>query len=69
MKIHLIDITNLNAQEYPQYVGCIVLNKDNKIVLQERPDNWPTYPGCLATFGGRVEEGEIVFYDCVADAL
>ncbi len=41
------------------YVGCIILSKNRQIVLQQRPESWVgSFPGCLATFGGRIEEGE-----------
>jgi 8-oxo-dGTP diphosphatase len=39
-------------------VGCIVLTKDNKILLQQRDHNSPTYPDRLATFGGGIDPGE-----------
>jgi 8-oxo-dGTP diphosphatase len=39
-------------------VGCLVLSQDNKIVLQRRDDDCPTFPGALATFGGGIEQGE-----------
>ena len=41
-----------------QFVGCVVFTQDNKILLQQRPDNWRTYAGCLTTFGGGIENGE-----------
>jgi 8-oxo-dGTP diphosphatase len=39
-------------------VGCLVLSKDKKIILQQRDLTSPTFPGCLATFGGGIESNE-----------
>lgn len=41
-----------------KYVGCVILTKDDKILLQQRPDNFSTYPGYLCEFGGKIEQGE-----------
>ena len=41
-----------------QNTGCIVLTHDNRILLQYRPDNWHTFPGMVATFGGHIEANE-----------
>lgn len=41
-----------------QFVGCVVLTRDNKILLQQRALNWKYFPGYIAEFGGRIELGE-----------
>ncbi|HHG8556520.1 Nudix hydrolase domain-containing protein [Legionella pneumophila subsp. pneumophila] len=59
MTVQLIKNFNINIDRYPnQYVGCLVLTKDNKILLQQRPHDWPTYPDYLCEFGGRIEHNE-----------
>lgn len=57
--IRQIDLTQIDTKKFKQrHVGCIVLRQDKKILLQQRCKNWRTFPGCLATFGGHIEEGE-----------
>ena len=57
--IRVVDLTTVNTTNFKGfYVGCIVLTKDNKIMLQQRPLNWRTFPDCLATFGGHIEINE-----------
>ncbi|EKD72026.1 MAG: hypothetical protein ACD_46C00030G0010 [uncultured bacterium] len=41
-----------------RYVGCLVLTQDQKILLQQRGLDWPTFPGYLAEFGGKIEANE-----------
>ena len=41
-----------------RYVGCIVLTRDNKILLQQRPTYFKTCPGYVCEFGGKIEMGE-----------
>jgi len=54
-----IDLTKVDVSAYKQQnTGCIVLTHDNRILLQYRPDNWRTFPGMLATFGGHIETNE-----------
>jgi len=59
----LVEIVDLDKADFSTFtrkcVGCIVLTKDRKILLQMRPENWHTFPGCLATFGGDIEGLEI----------
>ncbi|RDI46993.1 NUDIX domain-containing protein [Aquicella lusitana] len=40
------------------YVGCLVLSKDNKVLLQQRGHNWHSFPGYLSEFGGRIAPNE-----------
>ena len=37
---------------------CIILTKENKILLQQRPVHWERAGGCLVTFGGKIENNE-----------
>lgn len=54
-----VNLKYLNDAEYQRRsVGCLVLSKDNKIVLQLRDSDAPTFPNHLATFGGGIENGE-----------
>lgn len=39
-------------------VGCLILSRDGKIVLQLRDNDCQSFPGCLATFGGGIEHNE-----------
>lgn len=39
---------------------CVILTHDNKILMQQRPENWGRYAGVLNIFGGHVEGGEAV---------
>lgn len=54
-----INIKHINDSEYQRHsVSCLVLSQDNKIVLQLRDATAPTFPNCLATFGGGIEQNE-----------
>jgi 8-oxo-dGTP diphosphatase len=56
-RVNLLD--HVDAKIFTRLcVGCLVLNKDGKIVLQQRDDHCQTYPGRLATFGGGIEFNE-----------
>lgn len=55
--IKLVDAALANFS--PSCVGCIVLTQDNKILLQHRPADWWTFPDCLATFGGHIDDNEM----------
>ena len=37
---------------------CIVLTHDGRLLLQQRPLTWKTFPGHLMAFGGHVDPGE-----------
>lgn len=47
-----------NIREMPQLTSCIIMTFDNRILLQQRPGNWRTYPGYVCCFGGHVEKDE-----------
>ncbi len=40
------------------FSGCLILTHDGQILLQQRPENWRSFGGALATFGGRIERNE-----------
>ncbi|ARG98452.1 NUDIX domain-containing protein [Legionella micdadei] len=57
--VKLIMESDINESHYPkQFVGCLVLTKDNRILLQKRGHDWSAYPGYLCEFGGKIERQE-----------
>lgn len=55
----MLDLSHLDETQFKRrYVGCIVLTQDFRILLQQRGPDWSSFPGCLSTFGGGIEEGE-----------
>jgi 8-oxo-dGTP diphosphatase len=57
--IELVDLSKIRPSDYnAQYVGCLVLTKDHKLLLQQRGHDFVTYPDYLCEFGGRIEQGE-----------
>ena len=56
--IQLIDLNKVDVTGFAQHVGCVVLTKDNKIMLQQRSHDWRTFPDCLVFFGGHMEVNE-----------
>lgn len=57
--IKTIDLTSTDLTSFAKsFVGCLVLTDNNKILLQQRGNDWDRFPGCLATFGGQIELGE-----------
>ena len=57
--VRQVDINKISkSQFHRQYVGCVVLTHDNRILLQKRGDDWKRYPGYIAEFGGQIEAGE-----------
>lgn len=55
----MIDLKFINDTSYQQRnVGCLILTKDNKILLQQRDEDCQRFPGHLATFGGAIESNE-----------
>ena len=39
---------------------CVIVTKDNRLLLQMRPADWKKHAGVVNLFGGHVEEGEAV---------
>lgn len=57
--IKQIDLTKISATDFKQcFVGCIILTHDNKIILQQRGDDFITFPDYVSSFGGRIEKNE-----------
>lgn len=57
--VHVVDITTVKETDFARRcVGCLILSRDNRILLQLRDEDCFTYPGCLGTFGGGIETGE-----------
>jgi len=57
--IKQVDLVKIDVSAFKQQnTGCIVLTHDRRILLQHRPDNWRTFPGMIATFGGHIEAYE-----------
>lgn len=57
--IEIVDLTQTDITLFKRkLVGCMVLTKDRKILLQMRSENRRSFPGCLSMFGGHIEEGE-----------
>lgn len=40
------------------YSSCLIINNDQKMLLQKRGEDWPNFPGVISTFGGKIEDGE-----------
>jgi len=58
-RIKQLDLSQVKESDYKQqFAACIVLTQDHKILLQQRPLNWRTFPGMIATFGGHIEGDE-----------
>jgi 8-oxo-dGTP diphosphatase len=56
---HLVDLKYANDAIYQKRsVGCLVLTKDNRLLLQLRDEDCHAYPGHLSTFGGGIKECE-----------
>lgn len=54
-----INLTIVDEKTFKnRYVGCVILTKDNQILLQQRGEDWSHYPGYIAEFGGRIEADE-----------
>ncbi len=54
-----IDLTQADEINFKsRFVGCLVLTQDYKILLQQRGDDWDSFPGGFSSFGGRIEDRE-----------
>lgn len=56
--IIVVDLAKTQGRFKTHYVGCVVLTKDNQLLLQQRPKHFKVYPGYLCEFGGKIEEDE-----------
>lgn len=55
---HLKNFTADNTDFQKAFVGCLILTYDNKLLLQQRDKDAVTFPGIIATFGGKIEPVE-----------
>lgn len=54
-----LDLIKVDEKSFKRcFVGCIVLTKDHKIMLQQRGSDGDNYPGYLSEFGGSIEANE-----------
>jgi 8-oxo-dGTP diphosphatase len=59
--IRHVDLTQVDMSSFTGHLAdCVVLTHDRKLLMQYRPLNWRSSPGCLNIFGGHVDEGETV---------
>jgi 8-oxo-dGTP diphosphatase len=57
--VNLVNNSDVEVSRYPyQFVGCLILTSNHKILLQQRGQDWDTYPGFLCEFGGKIENQE-----------
>lgn len=57
--IRVVDLTKNDPKTFKQsFADCVVLTKDNKILLQQRPPKAGETIGALTAFGGHIENGE-----------
>ena len=58
--VRQVDLTPETADAFQgrTFVGAVIQTHKNQWLLQQRPDHWRTFPGFLATFGGKIEAGE-----------
>lgn len=58
-RIRQIDLNKHTLKDFKaQHVGCLILTKEKKLLLQQRSDTCFTYPGFISTFGGKIELDE-----------
>ena len=56
-----VDLKKTKPEQFSAHLAdCVILTKDNKILMQQRPENWGKHADVLNIFGGHVEEGETV---------
>ena len=59
--IKQVDLTKTKPDQFSAHLAdCVILTKDNKILMQQRPENWGKHASVLNIFGGHVEEDETV---------
>ncbi|HOO50003.1 MAG TPA: NUDIX hydrolase [Alphaproteobacteria bacterium] len=59
--LKLVDTKQIRESQYIHHLSdCVILTKDGKILMQQRPENWGKSAGNLNIFGGHVEDGETV---------
>lgn len=59
LSIRSVDLASVNLSDYKKaFADSVVLTHDNKLLLQQKPLDWGSAPGCLTAFGGHIEAGE-----------
>lgn len=59
--IKIIDLAETDFRTFFVHLAdCVILTKENRILMQQRPEDWLSHPGVLNLFGGHVEDGETV---------
>lgn len=60
--MELIRAVDLSSADKNQFIrsgsGAIILTHDHKFLLQQRGQDWHSFPGKLSTFGGCMDAGE-----------
>ncbi len=57
--IEEVDLANTDINIFKRkFATALVLTKDHEILLQMRAEDCKSFPGCLSTFGGGIEDGE-----------
>ena len=57
------------AEQMVQGAILVLLNGDGRVLLQDRGDDAPAYPGQWGLFGGAVELGETVWQALLREAM
>jgi 8-oxo-dGTP diphosphatase len=58
-ELYEIDITAADPAAFDEaYSCCLIMTSDNRLLVQERGEEFLTYPGRITPFGGRVEQNE-----------
>jgi len=59
LTIHEVNLETAKKEDFKAaYTGCIIKTHDNKLCLQLRNKDSFTFPGCISTFGGKIESQE-----------
>ena len=54
-----INLVNISKKQLANHcVECIILTHDNRLLLQQRGNDWQNFPGLICAFGGHIEKGE-----------
>ncbi|MCI5060920.1 MAG: NUDIX hydrolase [Alphaproteobacteria bacterium] len=59
-KIRVIDANTPSDKFSANLADCVILTKNNRLLMQQRPDNWKNHAGVLNIFGGHIEKGETI---------
>ncbi|HNQ91976.1 MAG TPA: NUDIX domain-containing protein [Alphaproteobacteria bacterium] len=59
--IRVVDFDESRMVDFKNHLAdCVVVTRDSKILMQQRPANWGRHAGVLNLFGGHVEDGETI---------